>query len=1453
MDKLETYLSELASLFGYKYDDSLFEHLKSISIPNTTTCGKQIKLGDGGWKCKDCELDTFSIYCNDCFIKEKHVGHQVYFNPIADGFCDCGVNLILKPEGFCYKHKGDYTNIKDLMDFIKSSIDEKLLDNINNIFNKIILIFIDKIKRLPDDKEEEEKEENEGEEEKEKDEKEKEEKEKEKKEKEEKKKEKVKNEEELFQMIVYIEIFCEKLFKNNLSLFYFFTLKFTENFPYETNHKCFGYDENKNLITFIKKDKEKKHTCICPFMQVIIYVLLRRKTKHNSQSFFNLFLQTYKNKMVTSLCFLNSFSELFYDNNLKLFREMAYQLINETVGILVYQDQNIPFLESCYDDIHLVSEYFLKEKNYYEAEEIFYRFSQIIRYLPKKTIIDKMNYNIKIINKIIDICCLINNANEFKNEIIFNIFQMERYKDTLLNMEIYCLYTIIGLIHILNFDNEEIVSSVFNKIFENLDKYKKIKDSLKDKRFTPHITTIKCYALFLNRFCFNYSIKNDCDLLDSFNHFMNKFPQFKELNEFLFTELINFFSFMISQLHSFFIYFGRAMILYYINYFNTNSNFIKCDITLMKYLMTQPEIKEKFNLGNILAISDISSSNKFLLDLLNGNLDINNIESINNTEEKNEEKNLRYNNSVLEFLYLIIRDNLSIEKIAFRNVNFKAKLDDEIYTKFYQNEKDKIKALIKNEIIHFILGKKNLVKRDDCINYLSRNFDDDHVDIVDEVLKNNCEKIVSTNGLMLFSLKKDVLSSCDIDYIISFESRKNALEYMSNFQSKNWDATNINIMQPLNVHKKLVKNVYQTFYNEKNLDELIKLYNIIYTNKEKGKLLNQILYSNLTKIFTFAYKLCSIDLLDEDFKMKLLEKMKQIEDKQFQKEKISEKKDKKSLKEKLKKKFGEKNEILREKIISSNIDTNENEDNQNDQETCVICRLTINKDSKNLENIGKVYYYFSDHVTDILKKIPEDKRTKARKFLSCNHKVHFKCFYEYIYFHLKKEFECPLCKKLSNIILYDFSYIIENNYEIIKGLNYTNEIVDFDDFYKINDEKLQELLSYNILTFEKLCSKLFHKQILISDFNEDKTLLEKTLKLINDDFEEFTMYYSRTDKKQEQIETWKNILYNIRLLFQYKILNIQGNVLHSFDEILKINCVENFENMLINNDFNNIINKCIIVSFILFDSNEANREKIKNIFQNKILLYFIYISFLKSNNNDNIDKFVTENKAEIKKAMDLYCLKYKIFLFLLNEKEEDININFNLDQIIPVIKSNPDFIYLIKSTKKDSYLANIKDQYLEIPEFKIIDLPESGIEFLNKISGPCFYCHKKNLSSYLCLFCGNKICNNKGCFLENASKKGNEYSLIYHSMKCCGGNGIFLDIKNAEISYILKRRIIKSNIFVYMNDFGETLKNNYLNDEYKLNKAELKKGIMKFIDMTYRKKTLKIYYVVRNNILEDDE
>ena len=132
-------------------------------------------------------------------------------------------------------------------------------------------------------------------------------------------------------------------------------------------------------------------------------------------------------------------------------------------------------------------------------------------------------------------------------------------------------------------------------------------------------------------------------------------------------------------------------------------------------------------------------------------------------------------------------------------------------------------------------------------------------------------------------------------------------------------------------------------------------------------------------------------------------------------------------------------------------------------------------------------------------------------------------------------------------------------------------------------------------------------------------------------------------------------------------------------------------------------------------------------------------------------------------------------------------------------------------------------------------------------NGCCLYCHKKNPISFLCILCGVKMCNDIHCIIEDGTKRGTEYSVIYHSIKCSGGNGLFLDISNTEIIYILKRRIINSNIFIYMNNFGEAMNDKYLDDKYKLNKDELKKGIMKYIDMTFRKQEPKLYFKNINN------
>ena len=70
------------------------------------------------------------------------------------------------------------------------------------------------------------------------------------------------------------------------------------------------------------------------------------------------------------------------------------------------------------------------------------------------------------------------------------------------------------------------------------------------------------------------------------------------------------------------------------------------------------------------------------------------------------------------------------------------------------------------------------------------------------------------------------------------------------------------------------------------------------------------------------------------------------------------------------------------------------------------------------------------------------------------------------------------------------------------------------------------------------------------------------------------------------------------------------------------------------------------------------------------------------------------------------------------------------------IKTNSEFIILINSIKKDCYISLIKKEYLTdltVPEFNVITLPESGLEFLKKVSISCLYCQRKNLSSILCL------------------------------------------------------------------------------------------------------------------------
>ena len=270
-------------------------------------------------------------------------------------------------------------------------------------------------------------------------------------------------------------------------------------------------------------------------------------------------------------------------------------------------------------------------------------------YLPFTEELDKIVSNINVHNIIIDIICLITNLNSFEDKTQFIEFQREGFLSELLNCEMSGIQISILLCHLMDFNNSESVKLIFKKIFNKIIEYKNYRENLSQKMYTPHISVIKYYSVFLNRFCFHYALNNDSNLYDAFQYFLSLFPESRELNKFCFKELIIYIGFMISQRYEFFNYYGESMALYCINYFTDTLSIIHTDIILMKYLLTIPEIQQELNIdnfNNLLNYSNIGHCNDFFLNF-NQSLDNDKKEKLNSKIAFNE-RNIRYINSLLD-------------------------------------------------------------------------------------------------------------------------------------------------------------------------------------------------------------------------------------------------------------------------------------------------------------------------------------------------------------------------------------------------------------------------------------------------------------------------------------------------------------------------------------------------------------------------------------------------------------------------------------------------------------------------------------------------------------------------------------------------------------------------------------------------------------------------------------
>ena len=1445
MEKLKLFLNQIAKAFGFEYNEKFFAYVKSISKPNKQVCNRQIKRGEGGFRCVDCTLLSNAVFCTECFNKTKdwHKNHNVLFKPYSSGFCDCGDPNTAIKESFCPDHKGPITNENDLMMYIKTCVDEKILNSINPILNNIFLEIITIISSIFNNNLENE--------------------------------EKEELEDELYIMLEELIAFVSKLYENNLGLFYFVTLKFTENFPYETYHKCYKYDDKQNKITFIKENLLEKHICICPFFQVMINMLMLRKTELDSQSVFTLFIQNFKNNIITSISFVHSFAKMHDNSNLETFRGLGYQVLNPQLCKLLMDEKNLDFLENIFFEIYEKTRKLLELKNYSEVTDLIYDLLWMLSYLPTLKELNKIRRNIKVHCIILDTICLINNLNYFENKTKFTIFQRDGYLYHLLNCEIHSLQIVTLLCHLMDFEDSQSVNTIFSKIIEKLIEFKNYKESLQDKTFSPHISLIKYYSILLNRFCFHYSLSNNCDLLDAFRYFQNLYPKSKELNLFLFNELIAFFGFIISQQYSFFVYYGESMSLYYVNYFKRALNFTFPDFSLFKYLLTIPEIQEQFNINNLINVlnySNIDNRNNCLLNIINNNLSEKNEEL--NKEIQNNEKNMKYFNSLLELLIIIVRDNLSMIKATFKSSNnFKMNYKDKIFEKLLVKEKVNLENLIKNEIIHNIVGNKNLVKRENCLSIFNFYDHDEELDvnIINNLLKENCEEISFSNQLKQYSLKKSHFSIFDIDYLINGTERGNAINYTTEFQSNNYNILNTKIIKSLSIQEKLNNTIYNSFFNNKNIENFLNIYKNIITN-------NYPLYTDIF-LFTYSKILCFyINFYDKDlgeeFKNKLyniisnnklegknetyIEYIKQllspkdkIMDKSKEDNQVNHNKNK-NLKDKFKKKFDKQIKTVdnlyslhSSQDLNSNLEKSDNNSSQfssilsDTEEICIYCRQYLDNNINNF--YGKVCFQSSDFFIDILKKRDEKLREKSTRFVTCNHNIHYFCYDKLIKSSiygnaLKDGFPCSLCKKLSNNILCSLTNLNVIYEDILKGLNLSDE--NYNNFYNQKDDEdiimdYQSLMVGIKLFFQNYICKSLKKVINFEEKKIDDFTFSEIYNLILNDFEAFTIYYNNTSFKKEQIYIWKNILLSVRLLFKNKILNYTEVLFTKFKNIYK-NMQELNMNFSNNSEINTIINEFIICLFILYDLDEENKNKIKNLFQNNIFIYIFVFALLKRKEN-NLEEFFTkvENKDYIQKIYDYFDLKYKICFLLFDEKEENLKINHE-----EILTNN---IKIIQGVINNNTNIILKEQYLEIPKFNIIKLPENYMDFCsNYMNIKCANCNKKEINYYICLICGNKFCNHIDCKTEIKENGKRDYSLFDHSKKCAGGNSLFIEGKTSEIMFLLKRRIIDSGIHVYLNSFGEYMSDYDFKNNYILNRIELNKSIQIFIDISHRKQKLKI-------------
>ena len=833
------------------FEQSLF-HLQKISIPNKCVCAGAIDAVPG-WRCNNCSKHENAIYCNDCYLKSKdlHKGHEVFYSIGTKGMCGCG-----NPDSlniYCHEHSGPFVEQKLIDEYINKSFDEKILNNLIIFFDEFFLefskyliltskcklfmeeIFDDKFsgnlsQNLINEK---------------------------------KDVEFIKyNFKIVFQNLIY---FLRLITQNNLGMLHLISNYFLKNNlepvksqdEFKTIHRCIDIKKDDMKISFDTIVNEV-HECRCPFFRHF-FVNYRNNIKldseENEKEFMFSFFHNLPSRYVFCILiyFLYNYMLHNYNTNMIYCRTQFYL---EDIHELILK--NTTFIE---DSAFIFYRFMLKlinkmhKGNIVHKDEFFFKIAKYITMLiedikyytkpkPRKLIAEKTSYFINVIN----VVCLFHNINEYKS-----IFPHPKHQDKSINLFLFSAEKfLINLPELLNccFDwtKTENLKEIYKYIIcKILNQEKEGIKQLKENEFSYHLSLYRTFGVFMNAFCFNYSLSNNCTILESVNYFKNNFfenqEQVEKFVDIIIKDYFKYFGFIFGIKNNFFNYYD-SMIVFFTFY--TEHNFYQNDLTLIKYLFALSEKKldivsyiKLSNIENVFSIFDKT----FNLDN-NKNTNETNIDKEKTDENKTNDDKDELNiilqwKTLLEFLIFILKNDSSyyFSLLNIYDDILSSKTKSDLFYGIKNNEcaMEDLKNILQEKIIQNIISQGNLIEAKNLEkkvnNYLLYLFKKNN-NIYNEILNKLTYNKINGESIM-FYLKDEYLNFFDCNYFLLPKEKSAAQKYILDFKKDIIKTYN----QHLYNHSKLTFEFYlnmieKVLLNKNNLELIIRVIDKLINNEK---------------------------------------------------------------------------------------------------------------------------------------------------------------------------------------------------------------------------------------------------------------------------------------------------------------------------------------------------------------------------------------------------------------------------------------------------------------------------------------------------------------------------------------------------------------------------------------------------------------------------------------------